>query len=361
MSEGKGKRGYRLLFFLISLVLIPLLLMAGCGTSGKKSAGAEKGNESLPTAEESLRAEYWMYQDLGPVPVAVMNPLSPEKIELGKKLFFDPRLSGDNSLSCASCHSPEHGFTDGRPTAVGIRNQTGPRNAPTLINATYYKKFHLDGSVNSLEEQVLKPIQNPIEMGQNLADLVKELKAVPGYVKEFNNVFQGEITPERIAMAIAAFERTIVQRDTPFDRFMAGDDHALTQEQKLGMELFANKGNCMVCHAGPTFSDNDYDNVGVDNGDLGRFLVTALEMDKGKFRTPQLRDLKYTAPYMHDGSMATLEEVIDHYDVAEHVNQYVSQDFVPLHLTKEEKKALVSFLRDGLSGPPLRIDPPVLP
>lgn len=341
-------------------LLFPLLIIAGCGTNPDLKTGAE-GEKKLPTAEDSLRAEYWMYEDLGPTPVSVVNPLSEEKINLGKTLFFDPRLSADNKVSCATCHSPDLGFTDGRATAVGIGGQVGPRNTPSIINAAYYKKFHLDGSVDSLEVQPFKPIQNPIEMGQNLNELVKELKAVPYYVTSFQKAFDGEITPDRIGMALAAFERTIIQRDTPFDRFMAGDDNALTTEQKFGMELFAGKGNCMLCHAGPTFSDNNYDNIGVDSGDLGRFLVTTLEMDKGAFRTPQLRDLKYTAPYMHDGSQKTLEEVIDHYDVAEHVNIYVSPDFQPLRLTQDEKKALVSFLRDGLSGPPIKVDPPKIP
>lgn len=349
--------------FKLAGIFLVISIVSACGQSLKEEATSTNGEETapLPTPEEYLRAEYWMFEDLGPVPVSPSNRLTEEKVALGKQLFYDKRLSGNNQLSCISCHNPDKGFTDGRSVAKGINDQLGKRNTPSLINVAYYKEFHLDGSVPSLDEQALRPIQNPIEMDQDLDELVKELKAVPEYRTSFKKAFNEEITPKNIAKALGAFERTIIQRNTPFDRFMAGEDDAMTNNQKWGMELFAVKGNCFTCHAGPTFSDNAYDNIAIDNGDVGRYLVTTNRADIGAFRSPQLRDLKYTAPYMHDGSMKTLEEVVEHYDDAIHVDAYTSVDFIPLGLTEEEKKALVDFIENALSGPPIKIDPPKVP
>lgn len=334
-----------------------LVLFVGFGMADKTSGM----QSSLPSVDDYLRAEYWEYVNIGPVPVPVMNPMTDEKAELGKKLFFDNRLSGNNQLSCMSCHNPDKGWTDGRKVAIGTDNQKGTRNTPTIINAAYYKELFLDGRVESLEEQALEPIKNPIEMNQDIHELVKELKEAPEYVQLFNKAFDEDISAENIAKALASFERTIIQRNTPFDRYMAGDNDALTEQQKWGMQLFADEGNCMTCHAGPTFTDNDYDNIGIESGDLGRFLETAIQEDKGKFRTTQLRDLKYTAPYLHDGSLETLEDVVELYDKGEHPNVFVSVDIQPLHLTEDEKAALVAFIKDGLSGPTIKVEPPVIP
>lgn len=336
-----------------------LLFFLFISSSLAAPAGGTQG-QPTSTPEAYLRFEYQFFADMGPVPVPVMNEMTPEKVELGKKLYFDRRLSANNTISCATCHDPQKAFTDGKRVAEGINGQKGVRNTPSIINAAYYKELMQDGSVFSLEEQALKPIQNPIEMKQDLKELVAELKAVPEYVQAFQDAFGEEITPQNIGKALASFERTILQKDTPFDRFMAGDDNAMTQQQKWGMELFARKGRCTTCHTAPAFTDHGYDNLSVEGDDLGRFAVTGIASERGAFRTPQLRDVAKTAPYMHDGSQATLEEVIDHYDKAIHTNMFVSEDFVPLHLTGEEKAALVAFL-NALSGPDIVVEPPQIP
>lgn len=297
---------------------------------------------------------------LPPIPWPDDNPYSKEKAELGWLLYFDKRLSSDASVACATCHTPEHGFTDGAPVATGIRGQKGNRSAPTVINRAYSTEQFWDGRAPSLEEQAKGPLANPLEMtGQKTSDAAHRscvdcLRAIPGYRQRFKQVFgKDDFTIDDVAKAIATFERTILSGDSPFDRYRAGDKSALNPSQARGMEIFFNKTACDSCHLGINLTDGSYVNVGIGmdkpNPDLGRYLVTHREEDKGAFKTPTLRDVAHTAPYMHDGRFKTLEEVVEHYDKGGIQNPHLDRRLKPLHLTSQEKADLVAFLK-SLSG-----------
>jgi cytochrome c peroxidase len=245
-------------------------------------------------------------------PAPADNPATPEKIALGKQLFFDSRLSGDNKMSCAACHMPEKAFTDGRPKARGAAGKELSRNTLSLLNVGFRTTYFWDGRTGTLEEQALVPIRSPEEMNQDLGQLEKELNAVSGYVEEFQNVFGTPVTREGIAKALAAFERTIVTRNSPFDRYLAGDASALSEEARQGWGLFRD-ADCIRCHNGPTFSDGEFYRLGPAFGDKGRGAITGRKDDLYAFRTPGLRDVARTAPYMHDGSFETLDQVVAFY------------------------------------------------
>ncbi len=307
-------------------------------------------------------------QGLKPLPIPADNALSEAKIELGKQLYFDPRLSADNTISCASCHDPQKGWSNGESVATGIGGQKGGRNAPTIVNAAYQRFQFWDGRAEHLEGQALGPIQNPIEMNMKLDDLVAKLSGIEGYRQQFEQVFGGEITPDRIAKAIASFERTVLSGDAPYDRFVAGDEDALSEAAQRGRQVFFNKANCSACHAGPNFSDGAFHNVGVgmdapeEAQDIGRHAVTNLLGDRGAFRTPTLREIDRTAPYMHDGSLKTLEEVVDYYARGGHPNPQLDEEIYPLKLSDEQKQDLVAFLREGLRSETYpEVKPPDLP
>ncbi len=313
----------------------------------------------------------------------------PAKIALGRALFFDRRLSADDKESCETCHDPEKGFTDQLPTSMGIHNQFGKRNAPTIINATFNILQFWDGREPTLEEQAKRPILNPIEMGMpDEKTVVDKLKAAPEYQKAFMEVFGHPPNYNDMAKAIASFERTQVAFDSPFDKFMEGDSKALDEPQKRGWSIFNGKGRCMSCHGvnpvQPMFSDNRFHNIGVsahnkdfvglarkglkiieqgggaeqidqlaiqtDMSELGRFLVTKQPHDIGAFRTMSLRNLLVTEPYFHDGSQATLWDTIDHYNKGGVQNPYLDGGIVPLGLSEQEIDDLVAFLK-SLTSP----------
>ncbi len=303
---------------------------------------------------------------LAAVPIPKDNPQSAEKIELGKQLFFDKRLSGDNSVACATCHDPNKGWSNSDKTAEGIGGQRGGRSAPTVINAAYQAFQFWDGRAKTLEQQALGPIANPIEMNLPIEQAVEKIGSIKGYQDQFQKVFGEPVTAENIGKAIAAFERTALSGDAPFDRVRAGDDTALSIQAWEGMQLFFGKANCSSCHSGPNFTDNGFHNIGVsftkDQPDLGRFAISNVEGDKGSFKTPTLRDIAKTGPYMHDGSLATLEEVVDYYDKGGTPNEYLDEELFPLKLTAEQKAALVAFLKEGLTSKQYpNVDPPKLP
>lgn len=279
------------------------------------------------------------------------NPLSASKIELGKRLFFDRALSVDRSMSCASCHRPERAFTDMAPRAIGVFGRVGRRNAPALINVGYGRSFAWDGRATSLEEQVLRAIQDSLELGLSLDDLVARLRADATYRRAFRTSFGADVSAAHTAHALASYLRTIRSGDSPRDRFHLGDTLGLTAEERRGSRLFAGKANCSRCHMGPTLSDEEFHNTGVSwgAGDSGRVEVTGREADRGAFNTPTLRDIALTAPYMHDGSIGTLEDVIEFYDRGGGTNPLLDPEIRPLGLTAEEKKSLLAFLR-SLSG-----------
>ncbi len=303
---------------------------------------------------------------LKPVPVPSDNPLTIEKVELGKQLYFDPRLSCDETVSCASCHDPKKGWSNGTPFAMGVRSQMGGRSAPTIINAAYSELQFWDGRALRLEGQALGPIQNPIEMDHKLEDCVAKLNKIPGYKQQFQKVFGTDVTPENIAKAIASFERTVLSGNAPYDQYKAGKKDALSPAAERGMKLFFGKAHCSACHTGPNFSDDSFHNIGVgmkaEKPDLGRFEVTKVLGDKGAFKTPTLREVARHAPYMHDGSMKTLEEVIEHYDRGGIPNTQLDEEVFPLKLTAVEKSDLVTFMKEGLASPDYPdIAPPKLP
>lgn len=272
------------------------------------------------------------------MPVPEDNPITVEKVALGRRLFHDRRLSRDRSISCASCHDPDHAFTDGRPIAIGVHNRLGRRSAPALVNRGYGRAFFWDGRASTLEEQVVQPIQDHNEMDMTLAEVSARV---------------GVEEPD-IARALASYVRSIVSGNAPFDRFVNGDRKALTAEQQAGLRIFRGKGNCTACHVGPTFSDERFHDTGVAwrDGrfqDEGRAAVTSIDADRGAFKTPTLREIARTAPYMHDGSLGTLDEVIDYYDRGGNVHRGLDVEIQPLKLTSDERRALALFLR-ALSG-----------
>jgi len=288
------------------------------------------------------------------------NPYTPEKAELGRLLYFDKRLSSDGTIACASCHEPAKAFTDKAPFSTGIAGQKGGRSAPTIINRAYSTVQFWDGRAPTLEEQVKGPLANPIEMTNEKQadaaheDTVKRIKTVHGYVERFKSVFgSSDINIDQVAMAIATFERTVLSGNSPFDRYKAGDEKALTPAQIRGMDVFFKKAACDSCHLGFNFTDGSFVNTGTGmdapNPDLGRFIVSGREEDKGAFKTPTLREVEHTAPYMHDGSLRTLEEVVEHYNKGGIKNPYLNQRIKPLNLTDQEKQDLVEFMK-ALSG-----------
>ena len=321
------------------------------------------------------------------------NPMTAEKVVLGEMLFFDKRLSASGSVSCAVCHDPANAFTDHQTVSTGTSGNTGTRNAPTILNAMFNEQLFWDGRAGSLEEQAKQPLTNPLEMGMGSYEVVVErVSAIPEYQKEFRRVFGSEgITIETIVKAIAAYERTQLSGDSPFDRFIAGDENAITEAQKRGWKLFSGKAKCIDCHSystdSPFFTDFKFHNSGLgltnsnfevlagrakeiridkknnspallahnpEFSELGRFLVTKQPADIATFKTPTLRDVELTTPYMHSGTFKTLLEVVRFYNQGGEKNPYLDQKIRPLGLTDDEISDLVEFLRGLTSDDVLR-------
>ena len=281
------------------------------------------------------------------------NPYSAAKVELGRDLYFDKRLSADDSVSCASCHAPQHAFTDGSPVSTGIRSQKGGRSAPTVINRAYSLAQFWDGRAGTLE-QAKGPMANPIEMGNTHEGVVSKIQSIAGYRPLFAKAFGSEeINIDRVAQAIACFERTVLSGNAPYDRYKAGQKSAMSAAQVHGMKVFFEKAQCDRCHEGSNFTLNAYANLGVGTDkpdpDVGRFAVTKDQRDWGVFKTPTLREIEHTAPYMHDGSLKTLDDVVEFYNKGGIPNRNLDANIKPLKLSEQEKKDLVSFLK-ALSG-----------
>lgn len=277
---------------------------------------------------------------LPPVPIPQDNAPTRDTIALGRRLFFDPALSVNETVACATCHDPDFGFSDGKPVSEGVGRQRGERNAPSILNAAYLTTQFWDGRAPNLEKQAEAPVLNPIEMAHTLEAVEERLAADPAYRIEFAQAFgPGAITYRKVAKAIASFERTVLSGNSPFDRyFYGGDESALSQAAKRGLEIFRNpeKGNCTACHPLGLFTDNSFHNIGVgvgNNGelaDLGRYQVSNKDVDRGAFKTPSLRDVARTAPYMHDGSLNTLQEVVDFYVGGGNSNAHLDPLIKPL-------------------------------
>lgn len=307
--------------------------------------------------------------DIGPLPTSIPTPSSnlnyKAKVELGKQLYFDGRLSKSGAISCAFCHNPGTGFADPRQTSIGIDGGVGGRQSPTVYNSAFNHVQFWDGRARSLEEQAIGPIQNPIEMGETHEHVVSKLSKVKGYQQQFRAVFGTEVSLQGIAEAIASYERTVISTNSGFDKYVAGDEKALDESAVRGMALFKGKARCILCHNGPNFTDNQFHNLGVPQvgplkEDLGRYYVTKAEKDKASFKTPTLRSIVETAPYMHDGAFKTLEEVVDFLNVGGGANSNLSPLVKPLNLTPEEKTDLVAFLK-ALTGEPIPFQLPKIP
>jgi cytochrome c peroxidase len=331
----------------LMLLALSILCSGIVALAGSAQAGPAPAEGSTPT-----------------MPIPADNPQTEAKVKLGQELYFDGRLSANDKISCATCHSPNKGWAGHDATDTGIEGRVGNRNSGTIVNSGHMKFQFWDGRANSLEEQALGPIHNPVEMGETLENVVRKLNAIPEYKRQFQEVFQSDVTTDGIARAIAAFERTIVSGISPFDRAAAGDKNALSPEATRGSRIFFGKGGCVACHNGPFFSDQSFHNIGVgmnvEKPDIGREAVTKDAKDRGKFKTPGLRNVANTYPYMHDGKTATLEAVVEFYDVGGVPNPNLDPLIKPLGLSDAEKKDLVAFL-NALTGSEPMINPPKLP
>lgn len=298
------------------------------------------------------------------VPVPPDNPQTDAKIRLGMALYFEPRLSADNTISCATCHNPKTGWANTTSTDTGIGKQVGDRNSGTILNAAYMQFQFWDGRAGSLEEQALGPIHNPVEMGETLENVVRKLNAIPGYREMFRDVFGTDVTTDGIAKAIAAFERTIVSGPSPYSRYLAGDRKAMSRSAIRGMALFNGKGHCTACHSGPTFSDQGFHNLGVgmdaETPNPGRQKVTGSAGDLGRYKTPSLLNVAVTPPYLHDGSEKTLMAVMELYNRGGVPNPNLDPQMLPLSLTKRQMQDLVAFM-EALTGTYPVMEAPPLP
>jgi cytochrome c peroxidase len=301
------------------------------------------------------------------------NPYSAPKAELGRLLYFDTRLSSDNTVSCATCHAPSAAYTDNLPVSLGIAKQKGGRSAPTVINRAFTTMQFWDGRSGSLEDQAKGPLANPVEMTADKESdsahkaVVGRIREISGYNKLFAEAFgPGEITIDHVAKAIATFERCVLSGNSPYDRYKAGDEAALTESQVRGIKVFVGKAACDACHLGFNFSDESFVNIGIGFdpktgkfADPGRAAISGDPDDTGAFKTPTLREIALTGPYMHDGSLETLEDVVEHYDQGGIKNPFIDQRMKPLKLTDQEKADLVAFLKSLGGEGWQQINPPV--
>jgi cytochrome c peroxidase len=369
------------------VVATGMALIVGCGRKSEQTTG-----KAPPIPKAGPLAKPRFLNQVG-FPVALTqkvipqdNPQTPEKIALGQKLFFDGRLSADNTVACATCHDPARAFTDGRPVSIGIHGRAGQRNAPTILNALYNKTQFWDGRAKTLEEQASFPIINSFEMGQPTLDAaVTKLGGIEEYKQAFQKVFGRPLNGPDLLRAIAAYERTLISFNSPFDHFIAGDQNAINESAKRGWELFNTKARCNKCHAltetqrdVTNFTDFDFHNIGIgilrhdvvplarkaeqeiasghleavdraaiqtDMSVLGRFLITRKEVDIAAFKTPIFRNILLTGPYFHDGSQETLWDVMDHYNKGDGLKDpWLDEDIQPLALTEAEIDDLVAFL-----------------
>jgi cytochrome c peroxidase len=378
MRVAKGRR-------LCVILIIGAVLMGG-------SAGSQQTTLKVPIPEAGALGQPKSPQQVGAPDAATRaaipadNPQTPEKIALGQKLFFDARLSADETVACSTCHDPARAFTDGRPVSIGIKGRVGQRNAPTILNALYNKFQFWDGRAKTLEQQAALPIVNSVEMGQpNLDAAVARIAAIEEYQRAFKRVFGNSPNGPDLVRAIASYERTQLAFDSPFDHFIAGDKNAIEPSAVRGWNIFNTRGRCNKCHAlsedkldVTNFTDNDFHNIGigiirhnvvalarqaeqsVNSGDaaaidraalqtdmsaLGRYLISKKDTDIASFKTPNLRNVLVTGPYFHDGSQETLWDVVDHYNKGDGLqNPYLDEDIQPLALTEADIDDVVAFL-----------------
>jgi cytochrome c peroxidase len=342
-------------------------------TTGLSAAAApapltvtDAAGDSITLQAGHASLQKWRLPALPPHPED--NAPNTARVELGKKLFFDPRLSGDGNMSCASCHNPTLGWSDGLPTGKGVKSMVLDRASPTVVNTAYNSIQMWDGRKKSLEDQAMGPMEAAVEMNMDTARLFQWLNASPGYKALFAAAYPGEpIAAGTLSKAIASFERTVVSNTSPFDLWVAGRKGAMSNEQVKGFAVFIDpkKGNCAACHSGPNFTDNGFHNLalaswGNANPDVGRYAQKPVASMKGAFKTPTVREAARTAPYFHDGSARTLEELVDFYVQGGVVKTNRSSSMKELQLTAEEKTQLVAFMH-ALSSPHKTVTLPELP
>lgn len=322
-----------------------------------------------------------IFEELGILPsspIDLSNDSVQRIVKLGKILFFDPRLSGSDQISCSTCHVPSLNWTDGLKVSVGHGSAQNTRNSPSIENVWFYKSLFWDGRAKNLEEQAQIPLTSEIEMHQDMKILPTKLGSIKGYKKLFKKAYgDDKVTKERIFGSLALFQKTVVSAKTPFDRFLEGDQNSLTDQQLHGLHLFRTKARCMNCHHGPLFTDNDFHNLGLanygkTNQDLGLYNATKNPKDSGKFKTPGLRNIMKTGPWFHDGSVKTIDSLMDLYNMGMLVPAYtlaqMDDPLLPqndrflrgIRLSRTEIKALVSFL-EAISVEPINVKQPILP
>ena len=317
------------------MVILLLLGIAGCSDYQQVPP--------LPDYELSVPG----YFPLAEVPAD--NRMTRERVELGEKLFFDPILSRDSSVSCGSCHVPELGFADGKPLGVGVEGRLAMRNSPTVINSIYQPYLFMDGGSRNLEAQVVGPIENPNEMDIFIGEAAARLQDDPAYIKMFWDAYKRKPDEYGLVRAISAYERSLISFSSPYDKFVQGDDDALTSLEKRGMDLFmSNRTNCSSCHTPPLFTNFRFEHNGTSFDpeiDPGRMRVTGISGDAGSFKVPVLRNIELTGPYMHDGRIETLEDVIEQYNIGGSGHENQSPLIRPLDLNENERQELLAFLQ----------------
>ena len=338
-----------------------LLLALLCGLT----LGAVQANEETYVFEAGHPSlQKWLLPDAPNTPAG--NEVTEARIKLGKTLFFDPRLSGDGSMSCGTCHNPQFGWSDGLPTAVGNMSQILERATPTIVNTGYNRIQMWDGRKRTLEDQAMGPMEAAQEMNMDVVRLFKQLNSSAGYRALFEAAYPGEpIDSKTLSKALATYERTIVSKASAFDAWVKGDAKAMSAQQVNGFKLFTGKAKCANCHSAPNFVDNGFHNLalasfGKAEPDMGRYTIKPLGLMKGAFKTPTLRDVALTAPYFHDGSAANLEEVVAHYSKGGVVKSNRSPNMEELNLSAQEQADIVAFM-NALTSPQQEVTLPTLP
>lgn len=345
-------------FVLFSIVLPVLLLLSFQKESLREIYSRHPADWPAPLTEEGVQ-----WTELGPLPpgpLAGKEDSLKDIIQLGKVLFFDPRLSASGKISCSSCHQPELNWTDGKAKAVGHEGAMTKRNSPSIANTWFYRRLFWDGRSRDLQDQAFAPIISESEMASDMPDVMIRLRRNQNYRELFKKAYGDDrIDPDRMTGAIALFEKTVISRKSRFDQFLEGDRKALTNAELRGLHLFRTKARCMNCHHGPLMTDNQFHRTGFSGDDVGYYKLTHLDADSGKFKTPSLRDVMRTGPWMHDGmypDMAAILEAFNRADQPGIGNKLIR----PLGLTKKEKADLLAFLK-AISAPAVDFLPPVLP
>lgn len=350
------------IIFIFSTVLLVFLLVAFTKMSLRDQYSLPPAQWPAPLVESGVE-----WKELGLIPEVSFGNIAADTLQsrilLGKTLFFDPRLSSSGKISCSSCHQPSLNWTDGKARSTGHEGRTGKRNAPTIQNSYFYKKLFWDGRARDLADQAFAPIVSESEMNSEMPEVMMKLRRIKGYRELFRNAWGTEqINPERMTEAIATFEMTVQSAESDFDRFLKGNKRALSSSALRGLHLFRTKARCFNCHNGPLLTDNKFHDAGVilypyDKNDLGLYKVTHQDADKGKFRTPSLRDVLYTGPWFHDGTEKDMTVIIELY----HKSTPLPSGYrVHLELSGKEKKDLYAFLK-AISAKATAVTMPVMP